>query len=189
MRYVGIDLSLTATGVYIVNDDDTGVGHEIKTKPADFASDIQRADHIASEILTLLEPIKGDLSYVALEGYFTGMQAGSVIKLAILGTVVRCRLLDNQIAFIDFAPTQIKKFETGKGNAPKDNILKSVYKNHGFDTNSNNVADACAIAHMNKGLQEHRAGKNDFFKYQLEVFQKLNKSVTYPYQTLKGSSK
>ena len=65
-----------------------------------------------------------------------------------------------------FAPTQVKKFETGSGVAPKDNMLKSVFKKHGFDTTSNNVADACAIAYLGKGYYEWMNGRRDFLKYE-----------------------
>lgn len=118
-----------------------------------------------------------------MEDYFSGQQPNSVIKLAILGTIVRCRLLDNGYRYMAFAPTQVKKFETGSGTSPKDNMLKSVFKKHGFDTNSNNVADACAIAYLGKGYYEWLNGRRDFLKYEVEVLKKVEKErkITNPY--------
>lgn len=173
MKYIGLDLSFTNTGVYIIDDDMKDLFFEFKSKPADFSSDIERADHIAELILKEVVPLTNDIAVIAIENYFAGAHAQSLIKLAILGTMIRCRLLDNGYSFVSFAPTSIKKFETGSGNAPKDNMLKSVYKKHGFDTNSNNVADACAIAHLGKAYFKYQNGKRDFAKYELDVLNKI----------------
>jgi hypothetical protein len=124
----------------------------------------------------ILEKIKGiPITFIGIEDFFSGKQAISVIKLAILGTMVRSRLLDNGYSYMAFAPTQVKKFETGSGVAPKDTMLKSVFKKHNFDTNSNNIADACAIAYLGKGFYEWQAGKKDFLKYETEVLKKVSK--------------
>lgn len=120
-----------------------------------------------------------------MEDYFSGRQPGSVISLAVLGTMVRLRLMESGYEFMTFAPTQIKKFETGKGIAPKDTMIKSVFKKHGFDTNSNNIADACAIAFMGKGYYEYvNKINNDYTKYELEVLKKVAKErqITKPYK-------
>lgn len=174
--YVGLDLSLSATGFYLIKESGNNDYTEIRTKPADFSCDIERVEHIADRIL---ERLKGyEISFVMLEDYFTGQQPGTVIQLAVLGTVVRYKLLENGYSYLAVAPTQIKKFATGKGNAPKDNMLKAVFKNYGFDTNSNNIADACAIAHLGKSYYEFLQGKKEFLKYELEVLKKIRKERT-----------
>ena len=179
--YVGLDLSLSATGFYLIKESGNDYT-EIRTKPADFSCDIARVEYIAD---CILERLKGyDISFVMLEDYFTGQQPGTVIQLAVLGTVVRYKLLTNGYSYLAVAPTQIKKYATGKGNAPKDNMLKAVFKNYDFDTNSNNIADACAIAHLNKSYSEFLNGKKDFLKYELEVLKKINKErkIVSPYK-------
>ena len=151
MNYVGLDLSYTGTGFYMIGEDGNDVSFEICSNPSSFDNDIARSDGIASVIVR--EFGKKDI-FVAMEDYFAGKQPSSVIKLATLGTVVRMKLLECGYSFVTFAPAQIKKFETGSGNAPKDTMLKSVFKKHGFDTVSNNIADACAMAHMGKAYCE-----------------------------------
>lgn len=196
MNYLGLDLSLTATGFYLIREDGSTLAFEINTKPDNFATDIERADHIANAILSNIASLRGNL-FITLEDYFTGKNPGSAIKLATLGTMVRYRLLKDGFSFIAIMPMQIKKFETGSGNAPKDNILKSVFKRHGFDTNSNNVADACAMAYTGKGIYEWQNGKTDFTKTEKEVLKKIVKerAVTEPYSfdmdkvRIKGESK
>lgn len=180
-NYLGLDLSLTHTGFYLIKDGGADEYCEIKTKPDGWLNDIQRVDYIASQILNKIKNI--NIDFIAMEDYFSGQQAGSVIKLAILGTVVRTRLLDSKYSYMAFAPTQIKKFETGSGVAPKDNMLKSVFKKHNLDTNSNNIADACAIAHLGKAYVEWQSGKRDFLKYEEEILKKVSKerSIVTPY--------
>lgn len=173
MNFLGLDLSLTSTGFYLIRDGGKDEYCEIRTKPDDFCDDIGRSDHIAQAII---DRIKNDnIAFIALEDYFTGKQPQSVIKLATLGTVVRIRLMDAGYAFMPFVTSQIKKFETGSGVAPKDNMLKSVFKKHGLDTSSNNIADACAIAHLGRAYYEWTAGRRDFLAYETEVLKKISK--------------
>lgn len=190
MICVGLDLSLSSTGLYIINTDKGDTNAEIKTKPADYLHDIHRCDAIANIIMSMIQS-QSKIDMIALEDYFTGKQPGTVIKLAILGTIVRYHLLKNGFPFVAFAPTQIKKFETGSGISPKDNMLKSVFKKHGFDTSSNNVADACAIAHLGKAYFEYTNNKRDFLKYELEVLDKINSSrvMEYPYSLVEEKNK
>ena len=173
MNFLGLDLSLTSTGFYLIHDEEKDEFFEICTKPEDFGNDIERSDYIAH---CILDRIKGvDITFIALEDYFSGRQPQSVIKLATLGTIVRCRLMDAGYAFMPFVTSQIKKFETGSGVAPKDNMLKSVFKKHGLDTNSNNIADACAIAHIGRAYYEWQSGRRDFLAYETEVLKKISK--------------
>lgn len=181
MGYLGLDLSLTGTGFFLLRDDGTNVNFEIKTKPNDFPSLIRRVKFIAEQIVEHTKKEKIDL--VLLEDYFIGAgSSGSTIKsLACLGTIVRDRLLNAGLPYLACKPSQIKKFLTGKGNAQKDNMLKEVYKRHGFDTSSNNLADACAMAYMCKAFVDHRKGNGDLLKYQLEVLENIVEPVEIPY--------
>lgn len=173
MNFLGLDLSFTSTGFYLIRDGQDDVYFEINTKPDDFVDDIERSDYIARMILEKIMDV--NITFIALEDYFAGKQAMSVIKLATLGTVVRSRLLDAGYSYMPFVTSQIKKFETGSGVAPKDNMLKSVFKKHGLDTASNNIADACAIAHIGRAYYEWTAGRRDFLSYETEVLKKIAK--------------
>jgi len=181
MNFLGLDLSFTATGFYMIRDGAEALSFEIDTKPADFGTDIERADHIARAIVEKIGDVRPEM--ILIEDYYTGKQPGSVIKLAVLGTVVRVRLLEAGHSFVTLTASQIKKLETGKGVAPKDTMVKSVFKRHGFDTNSNNVADACAMAYAAKAFYEWQNGRRDFLKYETEVLRKAGKEreVTVPY--------
>lgn len=174
MNFLGLDLSFTGTGFFLIKEDGTHQAFQINTKPDDFSGDIERADAIVNFIINNIKDVH--ITLIGIQDYFSGKQPVSVIKLAILGTMIRSRLLDGGYSLMTFAPTQVKKFETGAGNAMKDNMLKSVFKKHNFDTGSNNIADACAIAYLCKSYYEWQAGKRDgFLKYEIQVLKKVSK--------------
>lgn len=179
---VGLDLSLTSTGWFIIDKDKKEYG-EIKTNPKKFTNIIERCEYIAD---TIIEKIKklNKVDLIIMEDYFSGTNSQTVILLATLGTIVRYKLLENNLSYITVMPTQIKKYETGNGNAHKDNILKSIFKNHQVDVQSNNIADACAIAYLGLGYLEYQQGSKQFSKYQIEVLKKVvkDRSIVEPYK-------
>ena len=85
-------------------------------------------------------------SIVFIEGYAFGAKGDSAISLGELGGVIRTSLYEAGFPYIEVPPTVLKKFITGKGNAPKEIMLKEVYKLFKFDTDNNNLADAYALA-------------------------------------------
>ena len=61
-------------------------------------------------------------------------------------------------------------------------MVKNVFKNHKFDTSSDNIADACAAAYLCKGYSEWLKNKrDDFLKYQLEVLKGIKTKIEQPY--------
>ncbi len=50
------------------------------------------------------------------------------------------------------APTQAKKFLTGKGNCDKNLILKEVFKRYGIDVDDDNIADAVNFNFIGRAL-------------------------------------
>ena len=187
-KVIGLDLSLTATGWFLL--DDNKQHGEIKTNPKKFSSLIQRCQYIANFIIEKIKEHNG-VDLVIMQDYFVGQNSQTVIQLAVLGTIVRYKLLQNNIGYLAIMPTQIKKFETGNGNAKKDNMLKSVFKNHGLDVQSNNTADACAIAYLGQAYLNYLDGNKNFHKYQLDVLKKIEKQrqIVKPYKNLNKGDK
>ena len=182
---LGLDLSFSGTGWVFI---DTG-GHdchgEIKTDVKDFSSLFERVDHIADIIMEKVEQVNPEL--VVMEDYFVGLNKQVTIMIVVLGTIMRYRLLNSGRGYLSIAPTQVKKFLTGSGTAKKDNMLKCIYQRFGFDTNSNNLADACAIAHVGSAFLKYKAGNIDELKkYELEVLKKIDKErkIEQPYKNL-----
>ena len=79
-------------------------------------------------------------------------RAGSAIKLAMLGTVVRMTLFELKLPFMLIAPTQLKKYVTGKGNAQKDMMLMQIFKKYNIEAKDDNQADACGLAFLAEAL-------------------------------------
>ena len=84
-------------------------------------------------------------TYIYIEGYSFASKHNREIAYA-LGTVLRYFMWQEDWDYTEIAPPTLKKFVTGKGNCAKDLVLKEVYKNWGFDTDNDNIADAYGLA-------------------------------------------
>lgn len=91
---------------------------------------------------------------VIIEGYAFGAKGASGINLGELGGVIRVGFYDEKIPYIEIPPTQLKKFITGKGTAPKEIMLKEVLKRYAFDTDDNNVADAYSLMQLGRAITD-----------------------------------
>lgn len=95
----------------------------------------------------------GRIAVVALEGYAPGRTQNREV-MGELGGVVKM-VLDEEVGdgrvFV-VAPTALKKFVTGSGSAPKDNVLLQVYKKWGVEFRSNDVADAFGLMQVARAL-------------------------------------
>lgn len=84
---------------------------------------------------------------VVVEGYAFGAKAARE-RMGELGGVVRLALHQNEIPWVEVQPTALKKFVTGKGNAPKDHIMLEAYKRWKIDVPTTDEADAVGLALM-----------------------------------------
>ena len=114
----------------------------VSSKPATLRC-ADRTYNIAQQIIEVLN--KFGVSEVMIEDY-GGRFKSSLIVLAELGGVVKLYLSLNQIKFQVVSPTMLKKFFTGKGTADKNIMIKEAYKRYGFDTDSDDIADAFALS-------------------------------------------
>jgi hypothetical protein len=139
MRIVGVDLSLTATG--IACECGTSV-----VKPA--RRGMERLADIRASVLAHARGFCVDPEdfhpvlpvLVVLEGY--GFHSMKGVVLGELGGVVRLALWENGFPFVDVPPAVLKKFATGKGNVGKDAMLAAAIRRFGFDGSDNNEVDA-----------------------------------------------
>lgn len=131
---VGVDLSLTATGVA-----DALGAHTFRSA----CSGWERVD----ELLTFVWRLTRACDLIVIEGYSFGSRASQAHALGELGGIVRFELWKDEDAYADVPPTVLKKFATGKGNAPKDAVLVAAVR-AGFDGDDNNAADAWWLRQM-----------------------------------------
>lgn len=92
-----------------------------------------------------------DIRGVAIEGYAPGAKFNREL-LGELGGVTRLAVHDalHEICPppLIVPPTSLKKFATGKGNVPKDNVMLAVFKKWGVEFKSNDLADAYTVARV-----------------------------------------
>jgi len=186
---VGLDLSLSSTGFCLMEGMRMQI-ETIKTEPKNFPNDLERLKHIVAQ---LMQRIPQHVTMVCVEDFFTPgnkAQLGSAIKLAMLGTVVRMAMYDRGIPFYVVAPSQLKKFCTGKGNGPKSVILREVYKRWGVDCKDDNQADALVLCHIAKVISGMVSpdttvvASEDVPKFQIEVAAKI--LAERPHYNVKG---
>lgn len=147
MRIMGVDTS-TKTG-YVIMDEDgevfkVGVLHH-KPCPNRF----ERFEQYELDLLHLITMYEVDL--VMIEGYAYAGKFNNSLQYE-LGACIRMMLHKQDVIFVEVAPTGLKKFVTGKGNAKKDLMLLGVYKRWEFDTEDDNEADAYGLAQFGRAM-------------------------------------
>lgn len=76
-----------------------------------------------------------------------GFHQNAVIVQSELHGVLKLFCEENKIDYRSFAPSEIKKFATGKGNANKEKMIEAALK-YGYFGNDDNTADAMHIYHL-----------------------------------------
>jgi Holliday junction resolvasome RuvABC endonuclease subunit len=138
---LGLDLSLTATGVA----GNAGGGWATVIKPPAKLRGHERMAYIRGQILDLHLP---GVDLVAIEGPSYGSQAGQAghHERAGLFWLVTHYLWAEGRPFAVIPPATVKKYATGRGNAGKDDIMREVARRFPWFGGDNNAADATVLA-------------------------------------------
>jgi len=142
-HFVGIDLSLTGTGVVVLNDQAEIMEKKlVRTTPA--TSIEQRLLFILGEI----DFVKNIVSRagVYIEDLSFGSRGQAMFQLAGLHYLVRTFFYRSAVSFNVISPSALKKFVTGKGNAKKDLMLLKTFKKWGVEFSDDNLCDAYCLA-------------------------------------------
>lgn len=148
---VGLDLSLNKTGWMRLQNNQIHHG----TIEPDGMKGLDRMDWILERIwqeVVFFPEASKDVDLVVLEGFSFGSRGRALFEIAGLGYLVRYRLKKHGIPFVLVSPSQLKKFVSGVGTAPKSVIIKEIFKRWKFDTNDDNIADACVLAHIGAAI-------------------------------------
>jgi crossover junction endodeoxyribonuclease RuvC len=164
INILGIDASLTGTGVVLLSDN-VKDHRRIESKN----TGVKRLIEIEDILKNIVDAVPIDLVVIEDYAYSKGNQAHQVGEL---GGVIRRMLFKKMQKWIVVAPSQVKKFATGKGNANKDLVLMNVYKKWGVEFSSSDEADAFVLAKIGQALL---GGNEDLTKYQAEVIDELRK--------------
>ena len=148
MVSMGLDISTSATGLVVLQaNPDHAHPHltlemEISSKQPSGAA---RNRDLAMQIMQRIHDHEPDK--ITIEGYSLNMKnAGSVIPLVELGGIVRLMMHLDEISWYDPTASEVKKFCTGKGNAPKNVVMMNVLKRWGHESKTDNTADAYVCA-------------------------------------------
>lgn len=189
-KVVGLDMSLTGTGFAVFNSKGRSLMNSgvIETSPKDYDHDIRRMEYIAKTLL-----YQGDFStddFVCIEDYAFHAK-GQITRLAELVGITKCFILRKipTSHLLLCSPTTAKKYAFGKGNIPKDLVVKSVYKRFGFDTDNNNEADAYVLGMLALDAVVPRDGMVKYEKEAVDTIKKGNKHCFSAEYQLKKSPK
>lgn len=137
MNVLALDLSLTSTGYAWRDDTGQPIYGTLDPKGRRGA---ERLAWIRDRILHLTDTeVYADL--VAIEGYAFA-RPNQAHQVGELGGVIRLALWDAGIAYVIVAPSSVKKYATGKGNASKNAMLVAAGRRLGYAGDSNDEADA-----------------------------------------------
>jgi len=178
---VGLDLSLTGTGMVILRDGNLISKNLIKSKPSGDKpiDELNRIKKIVYEIRSHLTGTFIDIAVI--ENLAFGVKnATSLTQLAALNYFTRELLaydsgLGYHVPFILVAPTSLKKFITGSGIAKKDVMMMETYKRYGVTLLNDNECDAYGLAQIGLALLDGNSKQTT--KLQEEVINLLKKQL------------
>ena len=150
MIVLGIDPSLTSTGLAVVDTEDRLVVdvQTVLSKGGKSDSIEQRLDRIrriGAHVMTV--GFRADLVVIEQPAY--SRTAGHMHDRSGLWWFLVNATLGSQRIVVEVAPTTRARYATGKGNAGKDEVLLAVAKRYPHvDVTNNNEADALVLAAM-----------------------------------------
>jgi crossover junction endodeoxyribonuclease RuvC len=152
VNILGLDLSLTATGIAIVRTGDEG-DHRYRTevikRPAKARDwpERQQVRWMIDEILTVVYDVGAQWDLAVVEGLAFGSKTGHAATRAGLWWLVTDHIyVDMPLAVL--SPAARAKYATGRGNAGKDDVMREVARRFPHFGGGEDEADAlvCAAA-------------------------------------------
>lgn len=144
---VGIDPSLTSTGVAVIHPEHGVHLHRIRSKGAKTATLAERSIRLNDLAGNVLHWCDGaDLVVIESPAYSNSL--GSMHdRSGLWWLLVRELQHYRDISVLEVPPTTRAKYATGRGNAGKDEVLAAVIRRHPtLDITGNDVADALTLA-------------------------------------------
>lgn len=155
MRTVGLDLSLTATGIAVIEHRPSGLSvdlHSVGSKG--HKGDTLKGRHARLDDLRdrIMRHVDGaDLVVIEGPSFGAQRQGGTHDRAGLWWMVMDAlHLWDTGAAAVaEVPPATLKKYLTGKGNAGKDEVLLAVARRYAdIDVRTNDQADALGLAAM-----------------------------------------
>jgi len=153
--YLGLDLSLTSTGMVLANKKaDRVIQQTITTLPKDRVE--VRINHIWTQIEILLKSTmasKHKIKRCAIEGLAVRGAGQRTLQLAGLHYFVRIRMTQvfPKVGVVIIPPTSLKKYISGNGRCEKDKMMLSCYKRWNFEADNSDTCDAFSLTRFLSG--------------------------------------
>ena len=149
---IGIDTSLTGTGIVVLENGKITKQQLIKSKPSGDkpVNEVKRIQKIVEEIELIVSEYMPRIAVI--EGLAYLAKGTSLVQLAALNYMTRAMLMNYHIPFVIVFPTTLKKFATGNGAAKKDEILLATFKRYGVTIMDDNEADAYNLSQIGLAL-------------------------------------
>ena len=167
MIFCGLDLSLTGSGIVVI-DQDYNILHKGKLHVDAYKA--ERLYLLEGLLLKVLEEYpKVDMACIESPAY---NDKGKLFEIGEWNGVVKLHLFKRSIPYIVAAPTQLKKYVLGSGDAEatKDLIILDVFKKFGEEIRENNIADAYVLSRI---AHDYMIPDDDLVFYQKEVLTKI----------------
>lgn len=137
-RVLGLDLSMTATGICLPD----GTTRTIKTNAKDGD---RRLQHIVDEVGTALDDGghgRDACDLVVMEEAPPGLKGPAIKAIHMVHGAVRLRLIDFSTPYAVINPTVLKAYATGSTSADKTAMAMAAYKRTGREFADDNQCDA-----------------------------------------------
>ena len=178
MNILGVDLSLTSTGI------------SVNGKTGTITTPTKGSERLSIISLAILDAvIENSIQLVAIEGYSFASRNSQAHSIGELGGVVRMRLWERNIPYVDIPPTCRAKFATGRGNAAKTEVMSSVSAKTGLVFSGKGADDMCD-AWILEEMCRTRIGISDYAwsATQLSALDKIDWNALTSTQTTKENS-
>lgn len=143
-KIVGLDLSLTSTGVAVVQ---AGVVSTHRIQPPGPAKMSRQAR--LRELYRGIRPLAWGATHITVEGPAYGAPQGMHLLGGVWWMVMHVMWLDNPDAeVVVVTPHLLKKYALGTSKAEKDEILAAVILRYGVPVRGNDESDALVLAAM-----------------------------------------
>jgi Holliday junction resolvasome RuvABC endonuclease subunit len=169
MIVLGLDLSLTGTGMCVVESnagDGKGLLATINT-----TAKTRTEDRLISIRRTIAQASNGADAAI-IEGLSYGSVGGAQAERSALHWMVRVDLYQLGVPYVVVTPMSLKKFVCGTAKAEKSMMIREVFRRWNVEAKNDNEADAAALAHL--GLVYYGQAEHQTIAQQ-EVIYKLRK--------------
>lgn len=164
MNVLGVDPSLTSTGLCWADDRYTAISSNSKGIP--------RLIDLRNWVRDCVYENKIEL--VCIESYSFASRNSQAHSLGELGGVLRVMFYECNVPWVDIPPTSRSKFATGRGNASKNEVVSAISARTGIvwsGKGSDDMCDAWVLRQM--GLAKNEESSYDWPQSHLSALEKI----------------